>query len=319
MQDLVVAILAIALVYFVFVVMKRDARDYIAEHCSWHRLGSFELCLGATLYFLLLCGVAHVYDVKATALVFGYFSLPLLPLWFLDRGPVDTRRDFIIGIIFALLIWLPIELNWVKNAWGIIYVSTINRNQPSPFGYYLAELSAIAYVLLISAYYRFRGFIYLRCDLRDISWENLRIGGRGYIIAFCLLVPITLLTGFTHLGMPQFRHPVFLPLIALGIFLAPAFAEELLFRDLFQNLFTKQWGWRWGIASASLLFGLSHANNPSEGFAVPNWPYVGFSTVAGFVYGWVYMKTKSSIVSALVHAAVDLTWILFLRGGKFVI
>jgi membrane protease YdiL (CAAX protease family) len=61
--------------------------------------------------------------------------------------------------------------------------------------------------------------------------------------------------------------------------------------------------------TASILFGLSHITN--MGF--PNWRYVTLASIAGFFYGWTWRKTGSIVASALVHAAVDVTWHFLFR------
>ncbi len=101
-----------------------------------------------------------------------------------------------------------------------------------------------------------------------------------------------------------------LPLLSLGILFFTAWPEELLFRGLLQNMLSRASnsdlaGW-W---TASILFGLSHITN--MGF--PNWRYVVLASIAGFFYGWTWRKTGSIFASALLHAAVDITWHFLFR------
>jgi uncharacterized protein len=93
--------------------------------------------------------------------------------------------------------------------------------------------------------------------------------------------------------------------LSIAILFFTAWPEELLFRGLLQNFLSKAAkselaGW-W---TASVLFGLSHITN--GGF--PNWRYVILATIAGLSYAWTWRKTGSIFASALVHAAVDVTW-----------
>jgi len=58
-----------------------------------------------------------------------------------------------------------------------------------------------------------------------------------------------------------------------------------------------------------MLFGMSHITN----LGFPNWRYVILAAIAGLFYGWVWKRTGSMFASALLHAAVDLTWHLLFR------
>jgi membrane protease YdiL (CAAX protease family) len=101
-----------------------------------------------------------------------------------------------------------------------------------------------------------------------------------------------------------------LPWTASVILLFIAWPEEFLFRGLLQNMLTKSLGNRTlGLLAAALAFGLSHVTNG----VFPNWRYVVLGSIAGLFYGWTWKKTGSIFASALVHAAVDVTWRLFFR------
>ncbi len=98
--------------------------------------------------------------------------------------------------------------------------------------------------------------------------------------------------------------------LSLAILVFTAWPEELLFRGLLQNLLTRSSksemaGW-W---TSSVLFGLSHITNGGY----PNWRYVILATLAGLFYAWTWRKTNSIFASALVHAAVDISWHFLFR------
>ena len=99
---------------------------------------------------------------------------------------------------------------------------------------------------------------------------------------------------------------------AVAILVFTAWPEEFLFRGLLQNLLARDSKTEWaGWWTASLVFGLSHITN--MGF--PNWRYVALATIAGIFYGWTWRKSGSIFASALVHAAVDVTWHFLFRTG----
>jgi len=149
--------------------------------------------------------------------------------------------------------------------------------------------------------------------LRGLSGIGYSIGW-GYhwsffvlasFIAFaCVAIPLGQLLHFIQFS-PQWSQWKSLPLLSLAILFFTAWPEEFLFRGLLQNMLSRASksdlaGW-W---TASILFGFSHITN--MGF--PNWKYVLFASIAGFFYGWTWRKTGSIFASALVHAAVDVTW-----------
>jgi membrane protease YdiL (CAAX protease family) len=110
---------------------------------------------------------------------------------------------------------------------------------------------------------------------------------------------------------PQWnRLPQFLGL-SVAILVFAAWPEELLFRGLLQNLLastSKSDLAAWW--TSSVFFGLAHITNGT----FPNWSYVILATIAGLFYAWVWRKTNSIFASALLHAAVDITWHVLFRA-----
>ena len=77
-----------------------------------------------------------------------------------------------------------------------------------------------------------------------------------------------------------------------------------------QNLLQKRLGRPiLGLVVSSVIFGATHLNNGP----LPDWRYFVLATIAGLFYGFIYMRTKSLAVPALVHAMVDSVWVLFLH------
>jgi uncharacterized protein len=154
--------------------------------------------------------------------------------------------------------------------------------------------------------------------LRRVSGVGYTIGwGRhwsfiilaSFIVFGCIAIPLGQGMHFIEFA-PQWSQLKSLPFVALGILFFTAWPEELLFRGLLQNMLSRASnsdlaGW-W---TASMLFGFSHITN--MGF--PNWRYVLLASIAGFFYGWTWRKTGSIFASALVHAAVDITWHFLFR------
>jgi membrane protease YdiL (CAAX protease family) len=102
-------------------------------------------------------------------------------------------------------------------------------------------------------------------------------------------------------------HPRMTPasttLAPFAIYLATALPEEFLFRGLIQNSLERLLG-RAGLPMAAIVFGLAHLPDPR---------YVLLATLAGFAYGWVYIRTRRITASAVTHAMVDWIWVLLFR------
>lgn len=81
--------------------------------------------------------------------------------------------------------------------------------------------------------------------------------------------------------------PVLLLLIAIG----PAFAEELIFRGLIGRGLVARWGFVWGVALTSLLFGVMHGN-PGQAIAV---------IPLGIAMHYVYITTRSIWAPITLH------------------
>jgi membrane protease YdiL (CAAX protease family) len=129
------------------------------------------------------------------------------------------------------------------------------------------------------------------------------------LVAFALAgIPLGLWTGFLRFG-PEFRPPADILVGFIGGYAFTALPEELLFRGLIQNLLAGRVRYRWlSLAVTSVIFGISHLNNGTAGFAVPNWTYAVMATLAGLAYGWVWMRTRKVSASAITHALVNCLW-----------
>ncbi len=72
---------------------------------------------------------------------------------------------------------------------------------------------------------------------------------------------------------------------------------------------------RAALVLTSLIFGLAHIHRKTGIYDFPNWPYVACATFAGLFYGYTYQKTRSLMSASLVHALIDSTYRIFLRGA----
>jgi hypothetical protein len=108
---------------------------------------------------------------------------------------------------------------------------------------------------------------------------------------FVILVPLALLVGYSLKG---------------GMHWFPAFMTILLFAAAFgiEKSGKNAVGVYTALAITSTLFGLVHYHS---GAIV----YIGFACVAGWAYGFTYLKTKNVFYSALVHTLVNSSALIF--------
>jgi len=197
-----------------------------------------------------------------------------------------------------LAIFLPLKLRWLNGFW------------PYPgarIGYVATALLAMSVALATFLFARqFDGVGY------NIVWGGDALF--SILLHFgtlaAILIPLGIVLHFIQFNPAQ-AHWRSLPLDALGIFLLTAWPEELLFRGLLQNSFTRTFssqtgGW----IAASVIFGLAHITNNG---VFPNWRYALLATIAGIFYGRTWRKTGSIFPAAIVHALVDTTWHLLFR------
>ena len=118
-----------------------------------------------------------------------------------------------------------------------------------------------------------------------------------------LAIPLIMLLA-VQLGLLQWQ-PGFsglLVIIILSNLLNTCFAEELLFRGTLQHYLNKTLGMLGGLIIASGLFGLAH-------FAGGGW-YMLLATLAGLLYGLVYLLTGRLLWAVLCHWGLNTTHLL---------
>jgi len=230
-----------------------------------------------------------------------------------------TRAAAIAGLVFVPLALAASEKQKPPGAWEDFLILTgvwvAVKFSPSHWLWpYPGGRLAYVFTVLLCVNVALAAFVLLR-----------RVNGIGYSIGWgrhwgffilasflvfaCIAIPLGRAMRFIEFA-PQWSQWKSLPLLSLGILFFTAWPEEFLFRGLLQNMLARASnsdlaGW-W---TASILFGFSHITN--MGF--PNWRYVVLASIAGFFYGWTWRKTGSIFASALVHAAVDITWHFLFR------
>jgi uncharacterized protein len=248
-----------------------------------------------------LCAVL-AYSLAVTGdwkmLLFGaaYAVLPALLLASSAGKSPGTWEDY----AALLIIWLPVVLPVPQRLMYRVFP------YPPPLTHTLSILMALgtavaAFVLLR----RLDGIGYAAAWGRGFS-ANFAI---HFVIFAAIAIPVGINLGFLTYD-PSFGRARSSPLTALGILFFTAWPEEFLFRGLLQNLLSRAMKNQWaGLIVASVIFGLSHIFHAPY----PNWRYVLLATIAGLFYGHVWMRTRSLLPGAFVHALVDISWHILFR------
>jgi len=196
------------------------------------------------------------------------------------------------------MLWLPLELSAgaslvPKPVQGILHATA-----------YGVAVTLGVVLFLLARDWEGMGYELPRSilDLRNVL--------AGYVISALLLIPLGLWVGFlAHPHSPRvlLRTAAFRILL---IFFGTAFPEEILFRALIQNWFSQRLRQQWkAVAIGGLIFGASHLNNAPG--PLPNWRYMAVATIAGVIFGTVFLRSTSVFASTAVHAAVNTTKYLF--------
>jgi len=282
---------------FLFLVMLLFAARGIDSWLATLFGHSGGLVLGVAAFLVYL-----IYGLGTNTFTFGR-AVAAAALIFLPLAIATTAREKSPGVWqdFLIVVGIWVAVKPLPNRWGF---SLSHYLWPYPGGrlaYVMTVLLcvnvALAALVLIR---RTSGIGYTIGWGRH--WEFFVIA--SFVAFSCIAIPLGTGIHFVQFE-PQWGQWKSLPLTSLGILLFTAWPEEFLFRGLLQNLLARATNsdlaaW-W---TASILFGFSHITN--MGF--PNWRYVLLATIAGFFYGWTWRRSGSIFASALVHAAVDITW-----------
>lgn len=142
-------------------------------------------------------------------------------------------------------------------------------------------------------------------DVRfGLSLRDLGLALGAVAVLAVVTIPLGLLLGALHweprwLGAANAAARIF------GLILFYGIPEELLFRGVYQEAFSRVWTPRIGWIVASVLFGLVHIVKHAP---PPNWELALLATGAGLAYGWVYMRTGKLVAAAVTHGVVNWLW-----------
>jgi membrane protease YdiL (CAAX protease family) len=178
----------------------------------------------------------------------------------------------------------------------------------------LAYLTCVALALFLFAIARPRRSFDVRLGL-SLRELGIALGAVGVLAG--IAIPLGLLVGFLH-WEPRWLGVSYAVARIFGLILFVGVPEELLFRGVYQEAFSRLWSPRTGWIVASVLFGLVHIvkharlhgwwHAPLAAIASLNWQYALLATFAGLAYGWVYSRTGKLGAAAVTHGVVDWLW-----------
>ena len=148
-----------------------------------------------------------------------------------------------------------------------------------------------AVILALCAWHIYRKDI----SLRDVGFSGDKFA-KYTLIGFLVGAPlgameyfiITPLAAFPTFEIRYLARDFIYMVLFVGL------GEELLFRGLVQRDMTNLFGWRWGLIGTSLMFGIMHLTWRSI-------PELGFTSLAGLAFGYLYHKTHNLTASIMAH------------------
>lgn len=301
MQFVVTAVLLTVVLGF----LREDVKFFLSKSLFDRKARIFLAPLSLSILAYLVAFFQGKPDGVFFILVAAYTFVPTAIIYKVGHGrqnkKYDSRNQTPLDFLVILMLWLPVEY---ADFSGLLRV-------------YLGDLShsiswGAAVVLGLFLFLGFRSMPGVKYNLPK-RLTDLMIYAVGFVVAAAILIPLARSLSF----MNSFRIPTELTVFFVSktlvvIFVAIALPEELLFRGLIQTWLVNKFGAsNKVIILSALIFGLSHIDNYTKlangtiVFSPPNWSYVLIASVAGIIYGYVFLKSSSITISAALHATVN--------------
>ncbi|HEX6504850.1 MAG TPA: CPBP family intramembrane glutamic endopeptidase [Terriglobales bacterium] len=188
---------------------------------------------------------------------------------------------------------IPVEFHWIEGSFPHSGLTSLSK---------LLLVDSALYAFLVVRRLDHVGYDFV------LRARDLIVGIRELLFFAPIVLSLGLALHFItpHRGLPSAATVISSLLITFFFVAVP---EELFFRGLLQNLLEPRVGRVGALCASSVIFGLSHFNNP-----LPfNWRYVLLATIAGFFYGRAWCDRRRLLASATTHTLVDVLWSLWFR------
>jgi membrane protease YdiL (CAAX protease family) len=271
----------------------------VAELCRFcaSRLHGVLLALTLIVPYLLtllsLGGDQVAGSLPGLAKMLVYLLAPTVLLLY---RPVKHRPLDWMDILAILILWFPIEFDWLPDA---------SAHLAAGVSLPVAKLTGVDLAFLL--------FLVIRPISRlgynwRLSARDVRLALMA-LVGFCIVsLPLGIAIHFITPALAPFE-PLQWLLGFIAIYLLIGVPEELLFRGVIQNLIEQRFGRSWiTLLAAALIFGAAHLDNSTPGYPAPNFAYLLMAGIAGVAYGWAWRKSGKITSSALTHTLVDWLW-----------
>ena len=283
----------------IFPVLYYIARRHRVQKIDW-------IDFAALVIFLLFTNFIKVNpsgDLPFTGKEFGsVYKIALMLIAVYSFGTIRGLNDigFVPVINFkylwtALWVWFVFYLFVVVVGYNVDFIKYIGHDSITRELLNKIGLTLVVTFLNTAIFEElfFRGILLNMLTRRIGQAKTWRI---FWIWGLILSIPLALLVGYTLKGGMQW----FPALMVLLIFAAAFLIERT--RKQIAGVYT-------ALAITSAIFGLVHYHS---GAII----YIGFACVAGWAYGYTYLKTKNVFYSAIVHTLVNSSVLIF--GLEFV-
>jgi len=283
----------------IFPVLYYIARRHRVQKIDW-------IDFAALVIFLLLTNFIKVNpsgDLPFTGKEFGsVYKIALMLIAVYSFGTIRGLNDIgFVPVINFKYLWTAL---WV---WFVFYLFVVVVGNSVDFIKYIGHdsinrelLNKIGLTLVVTylntAIFEelfFRGILLNMLSRRIGQAKTWRI---FWIWGLILSIPLALLVGYTLKGGMQWFPALMVLLIFATAFLIERGGKQI------AGVYT-------ALAITSAIFGLVHYHS---GAII----YIGFACVAGWAYGYTYLKTKNVFYSAIVHTLVNSSVLIF--GLEFV-
>ena len=212
----------------------------------------------------------------------------------------DAAYGIILALFLALAIYLVIPVIRLGQSFTdcveslVLIPLYILFTSSLPWFFLSQELllpAVYSAVIALCAWHIYRKNI----SLRDIGFSRQRLA-KYILVGFLVGAPLGAAEYFIITPVPSF--PTFEIKYLMRDFaymvLFVGVGEEVLFRGLVQRDMANLLGWKWGLLGASVMFGVMHLTWRSI-------PELGFTFIAGLIFGYIYYKTRSLTAPIIAH------------------
>lgn len=233
------------------------------------------------------------------------YSLLILGTGVTGFNTVLNKSTIWIGIYILLFClfygyyFFKFKNKYIKCGFGIftaLFATSVGVHSFGSPSWEIASLQLSPISPFTFIYFNFDKLVIAICILflwdgsKNLKWRDFQVFP-VFIISFMLISMVGIITKYIAFD-PKIVPINFFVLWAFKNLLLVSLPEELFFRGFIQHELGK-WNSYGGWIIASLLFGIGHIGG---GFL-----YVFLSTLAGLMYGWLYLRTNNIFISILAH------------------